>query len=315
MADDTADAFQQILRAAEQPATTAPGSKPISKAPEVRFSMAKFDSIVNPLTVVLTPTNLKAILGTLMDEEADKQSKANVWAGEKLDTVFGYSRLVSLGLALDIWTTCKAWVHSRDQRKRGQFQSICSSKRLNDAVKKELSDLIMKDNPLALAKGFTRGFARQIIDLLDKQLVLRSPAGKVRVAQRPEEWKEQMEPLANARLFVKWIYAYIDRFFPCASLQTALSPFDLAHWDSLLGGRAGDLDEERDLLLRYFKPLAACRNVSLDDAVSGFFRVRSLAEGILQSGVKLVPTYWGRALKQREARTKYEDLALSLIHI
>ena len=163
----------------------------------------------------------------------------------------------------------------------------------------------MQKNPLALAKGFTRGFARQIIDLLDQQLVLRSPV-KTRVVQRPTEWSDQMAPLGNARLFVKWVYAYIGQLFPCASLQQALSPFDLSNWIPLLDGRAGELDAERDILLQYFKPLAACRRVPLDEAVSGFFRIRSLADAIRSSGVRSVQEYWGQAMRERDALTKYK---------
>jgi hypothetical protein len=117
----------------------------------MHFSMPRFDSFVDPLTVIFR--NLKPILAALADEESDVKSPARNWATELLDTVFTYGSLVSLALVVDIWLAARDWVHARDQRKRGTFGSICVTKRLNTAFLKDLHKLIEQENPLALAQG------------------------------------------------------------------------------------------------------------------------------------------------------------------
>jgi hypothetical protein len=157
-------------------------------------------------------------------------------------------------------------------------------------------------------EGFTLGYARQVVDLLEKQLIVRSKV-KTRVAEWPESWGDRMAPLGNARLFVKWIRRYMEVNFPSASLQEALTPMDLRYWTPIATQRGG-LDPhnaERDLLARYFKPLADARGADLDKGISGYLRVRSLADEIRKNDVASVPEYWGQALRQRSASTQYED--------
>ena len=130
--------------------------------------------------------------------------KKSTWATEFLVGNLAWEPLVSLGLALDILAQGKDWTHSRGQRRRGVFGSICRSKSLNDSFLRQMHELIEAEKPLALSKGYTMGYARQVIDLLDKQLIIRGTR-RVRVAQRPAEWRECVKPLANARLFVIWV--------------------------------------------------------------------------------------------------------------
>ena len=271
----------------------------------MRFCMPRFDSYINPLCAIFRL--LKPILKSLLDEEADPSSKVQAWAKDVLDNQFSYNKLVSLALAVEVLEVGKDWVHSRDQRKRGTFQSICVSQRLNESFLKDLRVLIVDDPPLALAKGYTKGIARHVIDLLEEQLVLRSATGRGRVAQWPVAWGDRMAPIGNARLLCKWIEQYIKTLFPCASLQAALAPMDLAYVPRLATSQASSASAEHDYLITKFKPLAECRQASLDDAVSGYYRVRSLAEAIRESGVHSVTEYWGKALAERNARKHYPD--------
>lgn len=159
-----------------------------------------------------------------------------------------------------------------------------------------------------LHEGFTLGYARQVVDLLEKQLIVRSKV-KTRVAEWPDSWGDRMAPLGKARLFVKWIRRYMEVNFPSVSLQEALTPMDLRYWSPTATQRGG-LDPhnaERDLLARYFKPLAAARGADLDKGISGYLRVRSLADEIRKSDVASVPEYWGQSLRQRSAAKHYED--------
>lgn len=142
--------MQALLRLADQP----PPGLPPSKTAEMHFAMPRFDSFVDPLTVIFR--NLKPILAALADEESDEKSPARSWATELLDTVFTYGNLVSLALVVDIWLAARDWVHARDQRKRGTFGSICITKRLNNAFLKDLHTLIEQEKPLALAQGTLR---------------------------------------------------------------------------------------------------------------------------------------------------------------
>lgn len=124
---------------------------PYSKTAEMHFAMPRFDSFVDPLTVIFR--NLKPVLTALAEEESDGKSLARQWATELLDTVFSYDNLVSLALAVEVLLVGRDWVHARDQRKRGTFGSICITKRLNDSFLEELHKLIEQESPLALAKG------------------------------------------------------------------------------------------------------------------------------------------------------------------
>lgn len=107
-------------------------------------------------------------------------------------------------------------------------------------------------------EGFTLGYARQVVDVLEKQLIVRSKV-KTRIAEWPESWGDRMAPLGKARLFVKWIRRYMEVNFPSVSFQEALTPMDLKYWTPMATQRGGlaPHNAERDIVARYFKPLAA----------------------------------------------------------
>ena len=139
-------------------------------------------------------------------------------------------------------------------------------------------------------------------------LVLRTPR-TVRAVRWPETWEERNKPIANARELVKWIKNELQQVFPCQGLQQSLSPFDLTYWkDYTSSVSTKDPMAETRLLQQHFKDLAACRGSHMDEAIAGFFRVRNLADAHRKLGDNSVTTYWGKALRERNALHAYPDL-------
>jgi hypothetical protein len=294
--EQSSRAMQAVLRVAQGP--DAADAAPRSKG-NVHFCMPRFDCWVNPLKDMLA--NVRVPLGALADDASDPSAHPT-WSRDLLDGAFSYKSLVTVCLTTELYDMAKDWVHARDQRKRGTFQSICISKRLNDEFKRDINDLVMKEPPIILSKGYTRGLTNRLLANIQDSLVITAADGH-RVLGWPGDWEGRMEPLGHARLLGKWMLKYTDFLFPNASLQHALAPFDLAGWCHT------DTEGERDLVGTYFKPIASCRGANLDMALSGYFRIRPLAELYRTQGHYNVPDYWGRALQDRNASVVYKDFA------
>ena len=128
----------------------AAGSAPLPTPPprlKANFSFAptRFDTVVEPMKAIFS--NLKTCLAVLA-EDGDQP-----WQRGLLCRQFAYEPLVSAALGTEILERGKDWVHSRDQRRRGAYQSICIVQRLNRVFLKDLHDLVEADAPLALAEG------------------------------------------------------------------------------------------------------------------------------------------------------------------
>ena len=264
------------------------------------FCMARFDSIVDPLEGMLR--SLRTTVSVLADECADP-SGFNAWAHALLVDVFNFDGLVTLALTCDVLICGRAWVHGRDQKKRGTLQSICCSRRLNTAFSRDLHQLIVQDNPVALSSRYGLGVANRVLATLKDTIVVKGiPQGQYGIGW-PGGWEASMQPLCKARVLVKWIKAYMGYLFPCDSLQESLSPFDLDYWPH--GGDAA----EHDLLLAVFAPMAATRNADVNLAISGYFRVRNLADVYRAQGPRTAVEYWEPALRERSTTATYPDFA------
>ena len=289
-------AVEGVVLAADQP-DIAETANLDGASFNVHFCMPRFDAMVSPLMQMFAPAHLKPVLESVGDEAADPTSDCPEWACETLDQVFGYDPLMSLALAIDILQEGERWVHARDQRKGGTFQSICISTRMNDAFLKILHTLVDGPNPLALAEGYRDGVARQVAELLKGQMTLRVPGSKIRAAMWPSRWEDRMAPLIKAREFVRWIEQHMAALFPCASLQASLSPFDLEHVPF-----HSDPVKEEDYLRARLEPLATSRGIQLDSAVAGFLACRPLADEIRKKGTGSVQEYRGQSLRDRGGR-------------
>ena len=85
--------------------------------------------------------------------------------------------------------------------------------------------------------------------------------------------------------------------FPCASLQAALSPFDLAHVPL-----HSDPAKQEEYLRARLEPLATSRGIQLDSAVAGFLACRPLADEFRKKGTGSVQEFWGQCLRYRGGR-------------
>ena len=224
-----------------------------------------------------------------------------------LDRQFSYEALVSAAVGTEILLLGKNWCHARDQRRRGSFQSISVVKRLNRVFLKDLDELVAGEKPLILAKGFSRGLTRRVLDDIENSMVVRANGHNDRIVKWPHSHVERMKPLANGRLLVKWIRQHMLSVFPCEGLQEGLAPLDLAEWLHVNGGEWKDPEKETNLLRRYMLPWSECRGFNLDKAIGGFFRIRNLAESFRQQGEESIPSYWGAACRARDALKTYPD--------
>ena len=134
-----------------------------SATSSVHFCMARFDCWVDPCEEMLR--SVRTPISVLVDEAADP-SGFQGWARGLLDSVFTYEPLVLMALTTEILRAGQAWVHGRDQRKRGTFQSICIATRLNMAFQKELHELIECENPIAFSKRYTLGTTNIVLNTL-----------------------------------------------------------------------------------------------------------------------------------------------------
>ena len=153
-----------------------------------------------------------------------------------------------------------------------------------------------------MSEGFTKGVARHVLAVLKDTLVATSAARSVRATGWPSSWTDRMKPLAEVRLYVKFVKEYMNYVFVHESLQEALAPFDLEGFAHV------DASDEKRILEQYFKPLAALRGADLASTVAEYVRVRPLAQQIRKRGVTEVSAYWGMALKERDAYTKLPNL-------
>ena len=177
--------------------------------------MRGFDSISKPLGTI--SAHLIPVIRALAQYDTP-------WSKRLLDRQFNYLNLTTLAVALEILERGRDWVHSRDQRRRGVFQSIAVVKRLNDSSRRDLDALVGGESPLILAEGYTTGRARAVIDALHRTMALHGPAGTTVVAGWPHSWGDKMVPVARGRVLVKWIKQYIKQYSPAKGLPNALSP-------------------------------------------------------------------------------------------
>ena len=87
-----------------------------------------------------------------------------------------------------------------------------------------------------------------------------------------------------------------------ASFQEALTPFDLQGW------LHSDKEDERELLKRYFQPLASARKAPLEEAVDSFLLVRPLAQEIRKRGEVDPDKYWLLAGAERDMEQSHKAL-------
>ena len=296
-------AQQQIAAGAARALEAALGAGPASAAPgsDVRFCMPRFDSLVDPLRSLLSQIG---VVVAVLAEEAEDPTGFRDWARDLLNTAANYEALMTLGLVTDILIAARGWVHARDQKARGRFESICVSRRLNSAFVDEITALVEGDAPLALSKHYALGIGRGVYDTLRTPLALHGVRGlRTPIIAVPGDWREKMEPLIHCRELVLWAKKYVLLLFPGDSLQEALSPFDLRRWN-----HCGE-EAERDVVRRTLAPLAACRGADLDLATGGYLALRHGADAQRKAGAKLVPEYWRPVLRIRKATAEFPDFA------
>jgi hypothetical protein len=272
------------------------------RVPEPKFSFCSvrgFDSISKPLGTIFD--HLVPIIKALAKFDTP-------WSKRLLDRQFNYQNLASLAVALEILERGRDWVHSRDQRRRGAFQSIAIVKRLNDSFRRDLDALVGGESPLILASGHTTGRARAVIDALRRTMTLVGPSQNVMAAGWPSGWGDKMVPVARGRVLVKWIKQHILQYFPAEGLQNALSPFDLAHW-AAFDFCGGSPDVEVAALRECFAPLAECRGADLSKATGSYLATRAFADTVRRRGQKSVVLYWGEAARYHDVQRKHPDLA------
>ena len=288
------EALEKAATAAVSLCTAAGVAEPQPGArTAIGFCMPRFDSIVDPLEAILR--NLRVTIAVLADEAADPTGFQN-WAHGLLVDVFNFADLVLLGLTCDILICGRAWVHGRDQTAKGTLQSICRSQGLNAAFLKDLDALIMRDNPIALSKGYSLGVANKVIHTLKDSVVIKGIPQGQRSMDWPGTWAACMAPLSKARVLVKWITAHMHALFVSGSLQEAMAPFDLLSW------KHDGADAEHDLVMKAFAPLAAARGADVEKAACGYFRVRNLAKAHLAAGARTPVEYWQPALRDRRRK-------------
>ena len=108
-----------------------------------------------------------------------------------LDRQFSYEALVSAAVGTEILLLGKNWCHARDQRRRGSFQSISVVKRLNRVFLKDLDELVAGEKPLILAKGFSRGLTRRVLDDIENSMVVRANGHNDRIVTTQPRRKDE----------------------------------------------------------------------------------------------------------------------------
>ena len=218
MRQQIASASADLIRNADASASPAADNaartgeaKNSGKGPNLHFSATRgFDAYVQPLRKILD--NLTGILRGIATYDS-------VWSRRLLERQFNYQNLMTVAVGCEIFERARDWVHSRDQRRRGSFQSIAVVKRLNDAFRRDLDALVGGESPLILAEGNTTGVARKVLEALRGTLIVCGGSGSHMAASWPAAWGDRMKPVAIGRLFVRWIKQYMLQLFPSEALQ------------------------------------------------------------------------------------------------
>jgi hypothetical protein len=201
---------------------------------------------------------------------------------------------------------------------RGAFESVAVVRQQNIVFIQDCEDLVggrferhglppQTYPPLCLAKGYTHGLTRKVLNALENTLAVSASGRSAICVGVPSSYVEKMKPIAQAQLFVEALKKHMQATFPHQRLQEGLAPFDFKYWSRTTGESLRDPLRETALLNTYFKPWAVCRRADLDSVTSGFFRVRNQAKEFHDKGQLSIAACWGQAAAARNVAKDYPE--------